>query len=511
MTLLFLALAACGADPASDCETAIQHVTDCYGSDVGEAFAEACTPETAATALAEQCPGPEGKEDAFSTPVLSPAIEQFKYGSIGADKIGMPLAIVKALPLVCPDLLPPGTDPRDRPLAGFGMIYEPGHELPIGLSQRRLPLIGITLTGTTCSACHTSTVRETADGPRTVYFGAPAIRFDLQRFNSFVFDCIRDPSRFNAQTLDRAFRELGITGFDRLLALKSSFLRAFVADLDRKVGAVVTDGPWGPGRDDAIGLSAATLLGDEFLPSIPAPVDFPSVWNQQARRGHALHWDGAAGTAFERNVLVSVGAGTPRDGVPFASIQAIQSWLEQLPAPAYPYAIDAELAARGAPIFAARCASCHGPTGAQTWSVVPLAELGTDPSRVDVVSVDGIAKLNSLSGAGWQFDQFRKTDGYLASLLDGIWLRAPYLHNGSVPTLRALLSPPAERPVTFYRGNDMYDAANVGFVSTVAREGATDYTLVDTRRAGNGNAGHVYGTDLSAADRDALLEYLKTL
>jgi 16S rRNA (cytosine1402-N4)-methyltransferase len=35
--------------------------------------------------------------------------------------------------------------------------------------------------------------------------------------------------------------------------------------------------------------------------------------------------------------------------------------------------------------------------------------------------------------------------------LDGIWLRAPYLHNGSVPTLRALLSP-STRPVTFRRG-----------------------------------------------------------
>jgi len=74
-----------------------------------------------------------------------------------------------------------------------------------------------------------------------------------------------------------------------------------------------------------------------------------------------------------------------------------------------------------------------------------------------------------------------------------------------------LLLPPAQRAKTFYRGNDLFDKTNVGFVSNVAAEGATRYTLIDTSLQGNGNGGHVYGTDLTDADRDALLEYLKTL
>ena len=143
--------------------------------------------------------------------------------------------------------------------------------------------------------------------------------------------------------------------------------------------------------------------------------------------------------------------------------------------------------------------------------MVPLAEIGTDAGRVDVVTQEGIDATNDLSGRGWSFSGFAKTEGYLSSLLDGIWLRAPYLHNGSVPTLRALLSPAAERPATFYRGNDVYDQTNVGFVSTVNREGDTVYSPFETARQGNGNGGHEYGTDLSADDRDALLEYLKTL
>ncbi|MEO8699797.1 MAG: hypothetical protein ABI867_07125 [Kofleriaceae bacterium] len=516
MTRLVLVLgflAACSGDTLeSECATATQRVSDCYGDEAGAAFSETCTAELAATANAEACPtGDDGKADLFATPILSPEVEQFKYGSIGADKLGLPLAVLRAIPLVCADTLPPGTDPRNKPLTAFGMIYEPGKDIPIGFSSRRLPLIGVTLTGTTCSQCHTATVRESATAQRTMYFGAPNTRFDVQGFNAFLLGCIGDTRRFNSTTLDKAFRELGITGLDRYLSYSSSLLRAFTADLKTKIDSVVTDGPWGPGRDDAIGLSAAILLGDEFLTDIPAPIDYPAVWNQQARRGHALHWDGAAGTALERNVLVSVGAGTPKSMVPLESIGAIQNYLDRLPAPKYPFAIDQTLAARGAPLFASLCASCHAQGGARLFQVVPVAEIGTDPNRIAAISQAGVDKLNSMSGAGWSFDSFRLTGGYLSSLLDGIWLRAPYLHNGSVPTLRDLLKPAAQRPTVFFRGNDTYDKADAGFVSNLAAEGTTRFMQFDTARAGNSNAGHEYGTNLAAADQDALLEYLKTL
>ena len=512
LAALLLAAAGCGAGSDPDCATATQHVTDCYGAEIGDAFAEACTPELAATALAEDCQSTEeGKADSYSTPILSPPVEHFKYGSIGSDKMGVPLVVWKALPLVCADTLPAGANPYSYPMTSFGMIYEAGKDVPIGFSSRRLPLIGTTLIGNTCSACHTTTVRETATSQRYYYLGAPNIRFDIQAYNDFMLGCIGDPARFNTSTLLWAFDQLGVSGFDRLVAYKASMLRAFTSDLEIKAHSVVTDGPWGPGRDDAIGLSAAFLLGEEFLPTIPAPVDFPSVWNQDERRGHALHWDGASGSAQERNVLVAVGAGTPQNGVPLQSIAAIQTYLEQLAPPQYPYAIDQTKTARGAELFAARCASCHAADGARTWSVIDLAELGTDPNRVDSVTQAGIDRMNSLSGTGWQFDQFRKTNGYLTGILDGIWLRAPYLHNGSVPTLRDLLKPPAARPTTFYRGNDTYNAADVGYVSTIASEGASQYMFFDTGREGNSNAGHDYGTDLPSADIDALLEYMKTL
>jgi hypothetical protein len=79
-----------------------------------------------------------------------------------------------------------------------------------------------------------------------------------------------------------------------------------------------------------------------------------------------------------------------------------------------------------------------------------------------------------------------------------------------VPSLTDLLEPVAARPKTFWRGYDVYDPEHVGFI-TVGPEAQREGSFVDINREGNSNAGHTYGTDLPAASKRALLEYLKTL
>ena len=79
-----------------------------------------------------------------------------------------------------------------------------------------------------------------------------------------------------------------------------------------------------------------------------------------------------------------------------------------------------------------------------------------------------------------------------------------------MPTLRDLLEPPDRRPRMFYRGYDVFDRQRVGFVGDVAQEGSRRYTLYDTSVPGNGNGGHVYGTDLTDDEKDAIVEYMKT-
>jgi hypothetical protein len=145
---------------------------------------------------------------------------------------------------------------------------------------------------------------------------------------------------------------------------------------------------------------------------------------------------------------------------------------------------------------------------------MPIDKIGTDRHRLDSYTEPLAAAQNTLyAGYPWRFSHFRKTFGYVNMPLDGIWLRAPYLHNGSVPTLRDLLEPAARRPQEFYRGYDVYDPKRVGFVGNVAEEKGRTFFKLDTRLPGNGKQGHEgrdYGTDLNSAEKDAIVEYLKT-
>lgn len=102
---------------------------------------------------------------------------------------------------------------------------------------------------------------------------------------------------------------------------------------------------------------------------------------------------------------------------------------------------------------------------------------------------------------------FKDFQAYKARPLNGIWATAPFLHNGSVPTLAALLDAPANRPETFTLGNWEFDPVNVGYQPETGPHAFT----FDTAKTGNSNAGHDYGTSLSPVDKAALLEYLKSL
>ncbi|WP_271575668.1 di-heme-cytochrome C peroxidase [Bradyrhizobium sp. CCBAU 11361] len=117
---------------------------------------------------------------------------------------------------------------------------------------------------------------------------------------------------------------------------------------------------------------------------------------------------------------------------------------------------------------------------------------------------------------------------YRARPLDGVWATAPYLHNGSVPTLRDMLAPQAQRPTSFCVGSRAFDPVNVGLLTKAqsADSCAAGLTNFDVSLLGNSNRGHsfegketdlrklppgVIGPELTDAERRALVEYLKTL
>jgi hypothetical protein len=209
--------------------------------------------------------------------------------------------------------------------------------------------------------------------------------------------------------------------------------------------------------------------------------------------------------------LIGSDAG-PKDKDAFLQqIDWLRDYLRNKPPPKYPFPIDASRAAAGKVLFDAQCAACHA--SERTGTPIPLAEVGTNRDRIDTWGKDfAVASNKVVRGMGFERKGLVEAPliGYTAQYLDGIWLRAPYLHYGSVPTLRDLLEPPSKRPRLFYRGYDVYDPQRVGFVATSA-EAAKAGTKFDVSQRGNGNEGHDFGTSLPEPQKDDLVEYLKTL
>jgi hypothetical protein len=208
--------------------------------------------------------------------------------------------------------------------------------------------------------------------------------------------------------------------------------------------------------------------------------------------------------------------------------EEFQSVVRHLRPPRYPYEIDRALVERGRDLFyssAMGCSGCHGVydgRGNVDWTGKHL-DVGTDRGRLDVVSDGFINAFNSspLASDG----ALRKSRGYAATPLTGVWANYPYLHNGSVPTLYHLLGPASERPKIFEvlaarrldrtrAGQPLYvdpHREQIGESELIRRFGG-DRNWFNTARPGSSNAGHdLWSRIRTDENRRALIEYLKTL
>jgi hypothetical protein len=259
----------------------------------------------------------------------------------------------------------------------------------------------------------------------------------------------------------------------------------------------------------------------------------------------------------------------------FDGLARLELLVQKIGPPKWPWRIDEPLAAQGKLIFAGACASCHGETPGptrfpfqRTWAT-PVQDVGTDSRQYAILNRD--AQTGVLEGA-WiplLLPAIQKTDTafkllaisvggsilqnpstfsvllsgappslsapskiqtelkgafhiealtpppgqfkYESRVLHGIWATAPYLHNGSVPTLADLLVAPNERIATFGVGR-YYDRALIGLARDqrgTSHDRAT--TGCEDRNSGNSHCGHDFGTSLPPDQKLALLEYLKKL
>jgi hypothetical protein len=192
----------------------------------------------------------------------------------------------------------------------------------------------------------------------------------------------------------------------------------------------------------------------------------------------------------------------------------VLAYIYSLEPPKYPDPVNAPLAKKGGLVFVKYCSKCHGnygKGGEYPNLLIPESLVGTDsllyksnyqtPQFIDWFN-------NSWFATGDHPARLEPFDGYIAPPLDGIWITAPYLHNGSVPTLEALLDS-KRRPACWSRdfNNPQYDYVQVGWKYTVE----TGPGVYDTSVPGYGNYGHTYGDKLTPRERQALIEYLKTL
>ena len=262
----------------------------------------------------------------------------------------------------------------------------------------------------------------------------------------------------------------------------------------------------------------------EVPPPVDVPVDVPPWWRMKKKTSMFYVGGGRGDHArimMTASILCTSSVEESRaiDGY-FADIR---TWIASLDAPRYPYPIDQALAARGKPVFDATCSRCHGTYGASPTypnRLISTREIGTDP-----VLASGAAQFGA-PFVDWYKKSFfgevarlEPQAGYVAPPLDGIWATAPYLHNGSVPTLAALLDS-TTRPAYWTRSFDstQFDQGAVGWLFTPVDHGKASEpndtakkALYDTTLLGYSNAGHTFGDGLTPADRTAVIEYLKTL
>jgi len=254
------------------------------------------------------------------------------------------------------------------------------------------------------------------------------------------------------------------------------------------------------------------------IPDEVVPTDVPAWW--LLKKKNAMFYNGFGRGDFGKFLMLS-NLLTVKDSAEAREVSThfsdVLAFLKKLEAPSYPNKINIQQAQIGEKIFVTTCSKCHGTYG----------EKGTYPNLLIPASI--IQTDSLLFKSNYQNPQFinwfnqswfaqgenpaklSPSNGYVAPPLDGVWITAPYLHNGSVPNLEAVINSKI-RPT--YWGKDFknptYDTKQLSWKYTIY-DAAVNKTVYNTTLNGYSNKGHYFGDQLSNEERKALIEYLKTL
>ena len=413
-----------------------------------------------------------------------------------------------------------------------------------GTGANLWPPIAATIGNMGCAACHSGVTYDAAGrpDPSRVWLGGSNSSINLEGYTQAIFTALRDHGEDPAlmETLAALYPE---TGWRERLTLRAFILpelNRVVAERDAAYGRLMPFRASMAGATNGLDslksrlglIPEGEVLTESIFNSVPDLGD--RVWRtkllnsgsyavegtehdreMQAGDITDAHLDGLAPiVAYFTVPAMGVSAEVAEGSIPAA--RDVLAWMEDYEPQPFPGEIEAALAEEGRAIYAEACAACHGSyTGAERPQLTGFpnweGDVGTDPARAELLTQEVADAVNG--GPFGQYIAARTVSGYTAPPLAGLWSSAPYLHNGSVPTLWHLMRPET-RPARFDVGGHMVDLERVG-IELDPPEGYVPWSEpveLDTTLFGLGNGGHEIGFEgLNEAQKDALLEFLKRL
>jgi mono/diheme cytochrome c family protein len=435
---------------------------------------------------------------------------------------------------------------------------QPHLDRPLGLvggtARRGFPGVEIEIANVGCATCHAGPVYG-ADGRPTgeAWLGLPNPSVDLTSYVADVTTSLaRDLDRPDVllEAVTRAFPETSARELSTLRKHVIPRAREQLAERMSQYGGLLPFDNGGAGLMNGVGsirfliglihqdvrstevaytsppdLTGTTLRRTLLIDGVYAAPGSSRYGGFRPEDVTSEHLDDLAGvTSIFIAGTQGISPADSRKAIP--EVREVMAFINELGTPAFPGVVDPELAREGGEVYQGHCASCHGTyreiDGRQTLvehanRFVPQDRMRTDSTRWTVADSLSLRLIQAI-GYGELIEPVGEA-GYIAPDLSGVWATAPYLHNGSVPTLWHLLYPDA-RPERFWVGGHKLDLDLVGIAGFAAGDGTWCYpaeyrpwsrpTLFDTRTPGRSNEGHGF-YDLDDRQRLAVLEYMKTL
>lgn len=435
---------------------------------------------------------------------------------------------------------------------------QPRFDKPVGIvsgsAKRGFPAVEIEIANVGCATCHAGPLYG-ADGLPTgdAWLGLPNASMDLSAYADDVLAAVtRQLERPDSLLAAVAQLDPGISERE-LSTLRKHVIpeaRKQLAARAERYGGLLPFENGGPGLMNGVASLrfVAGALGSDARATEIAWTSPPDLSGSVLRRAllidglyarpgserfGALSWEEVTGEHLDdlagvMSLFVTSTQGiTPeraRHAIP--AVRDVVEFMRTLEPPRFPGAVDTVLAEEGRTVYARACAPCHGVYSSNRARprllmhpnrLVVQERMLTDPARWSTVDTTSLRLMGEI-GYGDLIEAVAWS-GYVAPDLSGVWATAPYLHNGSVPTLWHLLHTGA-RPKRFWVGGHALDYELVGIAGVLDEDGTYRYPeayepwsrpfLYDTREPGRSNHGHEFRT-LSEADKKAVLEYLKLL